>query len=323
MTSTETAQPTPSPIQLSIDSWAPGYGTAMEPGDLQPAAGSVDVSREVPADQWRPLAPGPQTTPAHEVTFVDGVRRIDARVWATGPSGRPDAGLAVSIAAGAVRTNRRAAILDARVDRLIIGPAGTPSLNAGGFIYRAVIAGSGDDGDLMQSLQHQLSQLERRVVDNLDEDDGMVVIDGPLSPGRQRRGAVGYIKTHHTQYLPPTVEDTVRDLTPGTRTPIFVVTGSWERYSWYLRLAEPVGHPWAGIVRVESSGDQPLDQAIALADTTAASLPRFASSRHRDPRAPQNLVPIGGLEAQLKRRLGNPQLLERRLRAAVHTATSA
>lgn len=306
---------TPAPIQLSIDAWAPGYGSAMEP-DLQPAAGSVDINREVEAAEWRPLAPIDGSEQVHDVVFVDGVRRIDARVWATGPSGRPDGGLAVSIAAGAVRTNRRAAILDARVDRLIIGPAGTPSVDAGGFIYRAVVAGSGEDGDLMQALQHQLSQLERRVVDDLDV-LGLLVVDGPLTPGRQRPMSVGYIKTHHTQYLPPSVVDTVRDLRPGTRTPLFVVTGSWERYSWYLRLADAPGHPWAGVVRVEASGDQPLTEVIALADLTAASLPRFASRPHRDPRAPQNLVPIGGLEQQLKRRLGNAQLLERRLRVAV------
>lgn len=313
--------PAPAPIQLSIDTWAPGYGTAMDGGELQPAAGAVDVGREVDVADWRPLAPPDTVSPVDEAVFVDGVRRIDARVWATGASGRPDAGLAVSIAAGAVRTNRRAAVLDARVDRLLIGPAGTPQVDAGGFVYRPVPAGSGDDSDLVRALQNQLAALERRVVDDLPDAD-LVVIDGPLNPGRQRLGAVGYVKTHHTQYLPPTVVDTVAALAPGTRTPIFVVTGSWERYSWYLRLADPGGHPWAGVVRVESSGDQPLADAVALADVTTASLPRYASQPHRDPRAPQNLVPIGGLEQQLKRRLGNPQLLERRLRQAVAATRS-
>jgi hypothetical protein len=53
-----------------------------------------------------------------------------------------------------------------------------------------------------------------------------------------------------------------------------------------------------------------------LADTTAKLLPRFASSEHKDPRAPQNLYPIGALERELRRRLGDPHLLYRALRLA-------
>jgi hypothetical protein len=48
-------------------------------------------------------------------------------------------------------------------------------------------------------------------------------------------------------------------------------------------------------------------------------LPWFASAPHKDPRAPQNLVPIGGLERELRRRLGDEQLLFRSLRAAARS----
>ena len=53
-----------------------------------------------------------------------------------------------------------------------------------------------------------------------------------------------------------------------------------------------------------------------LADLTARLLPPLASTPHKDPRAPQNLVPIGGLERELRHRLGDQQLLYRALRAA-------
>ena len=56
--------------------------------------------------------------------------------------------------------------------------------------------------------------------------------------------------------------------------------------------------------------------AVARADRVTATLPRFASQPHNDPRAPQNLHPIAGLERELKRRLGDPLLLERALREA-------
>jgi hypothetical protein len=42
----------------------------------------------------------------------------------------------------------------------------------------------------------------------------------------------------------------------------------------------------------------------------------LAGVEYKDPRAPQNLVPIGGLEKLLRHRLGDTRLLYRALRAA-------
>ena len=77
--------------------------------------------------------------------------------------------------------------------------------------------------------------------------------------------------------------------------------------------------PWSGIVRLECSADLPPGEVIRLADLTTRLLPPLASSPHKDPRAPQNLVPIGGLERELRHRLGDQQLLYRSLRAAAAT----
>lgn len=46
------------------------------------------------------------------------------------------------------------------------------------------------------------------------------------------------------------------------------------------------------------------------------AIPPLAGTPYKDPRAPQNLVPIGGLECELRHRLGDQQLLYRALRAA-------
>ena len=70
---------------------------------------------------------------------------------------------------------------------------------------------------------------------------------------------------------------------------------------------------WSGARRTATS----LAEARAVADRATATLPRFASQGHKDPRAPQNLYPIGGLEKELKRRLGDPRLWYRALRTAV------
>jgi hypothetical protein len=43
---------------------------------------------------------------------------------------------------------------------------------------------------------------------------------------------------------------------------------------------------------------------------------RYASTEYKDARAPQNLYPIGGLERELRRRLGDQKLLYRAIRRA-------
>ena len=81
----------------------------------------------------------------------------------------------------------------------------------------------------------------------------------------------------------------------------------------------------AGAVGLAVVGDRALRvltgpgarrDAVALANVTAAVLPRFASEPHKDTRAPQNLYPIGGLERELRHRLGDQALLFRSLQRA-------
>ena len=90
----------------------------------------------------------------------------------------------------------------------------------------------------------------------------------------------------------------------------------WDRYSWYLRLPCLPAGPWTGIVRVEAAPTLDLAEVVALADTSQRLLGRFASVEYKDGRAPQNLVPIAGLEKDLRHRLGFAPLLYREIRAA-------
>ena len=144
------------------------------------------------------------------------------------------------------------------------------------------------------------------------------MVDGPLRSRRQLPRALGYVKTHRGQYLPPELTAVVGRLRAGPALP-----GVPARHrlaaatSWYLRLPGPVGSPWAGIVRVECSRrPAPPTEAIALADLSAVTLPRFASTPYKDPRAPQNLTPIAGLERRLRGMLGDARLLHRALTIA-------
>ncbi len=308
-------------MKLAIDSWAPEYGTAIGgPQGLQPTDGSVDISLEVHADEWSPIRPGPDATVAADVRFIDGVRRMDARVWAIdGPASRP--AIAVSYAAGIVRTNgSTAAVTECEVRRELFGPAGMPALMGRSVTYHPYAVAGDTDDDLIGAVQKRMGRLEAEIAARAGGGD-LIVVDGPLSGRQQIDGAVGYVKTHRTAYLPPLVEHVVAELPPGCRTPLFATQTSWSRFSWYLRLPHGAGHPWAGVVRLEAPADLPLGVVRQLADTTAVTLPRFASHPHRDPRAPQNLYPIAGLERQLTRRLGDRHHLERVLRRAAPTAT--
>ncbi|HEY6595179.1 MAG TPA: hypothetical protein VI011_13965, partial [Asanoa sp.] len=57
-------------------------------------------------------------------------------------------------------------------------------------------------------------------------------------------------------------------------------------------------------------------EAIGLADLSLVTLPRFASTPYKDPRAPQNLIPIAGLERRLRSLLGDARFLHRALTLA-------
>jgi hypothetical protein len=297
-------------MKFSVEPWAPEYGTPLSP-DLEETTTIPDVDVEVAAGKWQPI--GPSVAPASTVLFVDGVRRIDANVWIG--DDQPMLGICATYAAGAVRSDGDAKLVTAAVRRGLF--TSSPHAEAvetrhGRYEVRATAASSTEV--LWLGLQQRMGELEREVSsEHLDAD--LVVTDGPLRLGREP-GVVGYVKTHHVQYLPPGLNGVLAALRPGERTPLFLMTTAWSRYSWYQRLPGGGTGPFAGVVRCEASADQDVASARSLADRVAVTLPRFASERHKDPRAPQNLYPIGGLERELRRRLGDQHLLYRALQVA-------
>jgi hypothetical protein len=135
--------------------------------------------------------------------------------------------------------------------------------------------------------------------------------------------AIGYVKSHQRSYLNERLSAVVTGLHAGQRSPVFLLGTTWRRYTWYLRLPGPVGSAWSGIVRVECAADLPVGLVVELAHTSAVTLPRFASTPYKDPRAPQNLVPIAGLERRLRALLGDARLLHRTLLRAAATSSLA
>lgn len=318
-------------MRFAVETWAPDYGSPTGAAALEASDEVVDAGVEVPIDRWGPRRPPPGLAPEAEVSFVDGVRRIDARVWVTDEAGTVHQGICASYGAGLIRCDGTAVLQRAEVRRSLFCPSegAEPIETAHGRYPHCPVVTEDPDG-LSLALQQAMTDLEQTVSQARTSEDspappaspaGLLVVDGPLRQRLHLPGAVGLVKTHQRSYLPDSVAATVAALADGERTPVFQIGGRFSRWSWYLRLPGERTHGWAGVVRCEASVDLPVSVAAATADRTARSLPRFASVAHKDARAPQNLFPIAGLERQLRHRLGDPAVLFRALRrAATRTA---
>jgi hypothetical protein len=173
----------------------------------------------------------------------------------------------------------------------------------------------------MRRLQELMRRAEARLADALAQEGYLVLLDGTLwfaSPYDQKNIA-GYVKTHHVRLLPEAEARRLPDLPASHRTTIFRTEAN--RYACYLRLAERAPHtaPTSGIVRLEFAGSLALGDVRAMANGFAASIPRYAGIPYVDPRAPQNLQPIGALETHLRHLMGDGGLAERAVRDAVAT----
>jgi hypothetical protein len=322
-------------MRFSVDGWDPGYGTSSDPEeDLGESTARVDVTVEMPTARWRAVDPPSGLVPPAALLFVDGVRRIEARVWIDDetPDGTPaheaSAALCASYAAGVVCCCRgQAHLVKAEPRRglfTVAAHAADIATWAGTYTAERTKPAAGRPlaQTLSQLLQQRLTELEVTVAveartalagHGIGDRDDLLIVDGPLRQREHLPRALGYIKSHRSSYLPPELNALVGTLGTGQRTPVFLMGTSWDRHSWYLRLPRTGGPPWAGVVRVECSADLAVADVIRLAGLSQTCLMRFSSTRYKDPRAPQNLYPISGLERELRRRLGDPRLLYRAL----------
>lgn len=308
-------------MQFAVEAWDPDYGTGGDADALDSSTDVVDADIEVPRTEWTPIRPSCEPVDG-VIYFVDGVRRIDARIWVT-DEGRVLPGSCATVAAGSVACMPGAALIhDVQVRRAVFTPPATTAASIvtdfGEYVHVPVKTGSPED--LYLGIHEQMTELETETVPQAGLED-LVVFDGPLR-GRNVARSVGLIKTQHVQYLEEDQQRVVAALDAGERTPLFLIgAGGFARWSWYLRLPGPRTHGWAGVVRCEMTAGSHLPLATPelagdMADLVSATLPRYASEPHKENRAPQNLYPIKGLEQALRRRLGDQRLLQRALRRA-------
>lgn len=310
---------------LHVESWAPEYGAPIEHDpSLAPSESVIDSSVET--TDWAPIAPNPSVADEFtSVWFVDGVRRVDARLTLDEPEG-PIPGLCGSLGVGAThwdRTVPQSTFGEMRVERLaVIGSGRVAEIpTVGNLAYEPVSIAGDDPAELVRHFHNRMRTAEASLSAELASEGKFVIADGPINELKPQ-SVVGYIKTHRVNYLSVEETVTVRQLAPSQRTPMFLMDGHiYARYSWYLKLAEvPRGHTWSGVVRCEVPASLGLERAVNYADVVTVLLPQTAPPLHIDPRAPQNLVPIAAVERELRRRLGDPGLVYRALRQSIGAA---
>jgi hypothetical protein len=327
-------------VRIAVEAWSPEYGGEVDLGSPQEfSVEQVDVTCET--KEWRPVTPGSLGRLGElPVAFVDGTRRNEARISVSENGEMPTPGIAASIGVGATVcdpgppgadgrrngrwwTARSARLAAERVERfLAVGGNKDVRLAAGaGLEYRSLPVDGFDIVRVDKAIHNAMRSREAHMAQELASQDMLVFVDGPLallSP--DPLPMVGYIKSHHRRYLDDDEQAVVSMLGCGQRTPMFAFGEERRRLSWYLRLCEPDDDlgGWHGIVRCETPAQMSLEMASSLADASAAILPAFASAPHWDPRAPQNLVPIAGLEKRLKHLLGERDLVYRMVRSAAH-----
>jgi hypothetical protein len=307
---------------LTLEPWAPDYGAAIDLSDEEdPEDGSsFEIDPFIETQDWsQGVTPAPLEFP-QQVAFIDGVQRIES--WARLDDGESmgDAALA-SVAAGATISEAGHSRIECGLPSRVLAVAGLVEtqplvVSHGGqsLVFEVQRAQQTGRHAVGQAIAVRRRDLEQWWIQKLLPDYPLVIADGRLDrpvPGTNL--LAGVAKTLHQLYLSGPQRALVSRLTAGTRTPVFLIRDSWgARFSWFLRLphTRPIHHSYAGIVRLETP-DIGRREAIEAADMLSHNLPRFASRPEHDPRAPQNLLPVGALEKRLRHEMGDPRFIRR------------
>jgi hypothetical protein len=228
---------------LLLDPWSPDYEAPIQTdGPDIATAGQIDPSVET-AD-WKAVRPA-ATVPPKRICFVDGVRRVEARVLAQ-DDGKLIHGLFSSAGAGCVVSEGGKAAYDRiKISRYLILGAGrqkTESIAAGTQIieFKGVASPGDTPDDLMNCLQNLMRTDEVALAEGFLGAGTYVFADGPLNFfSAATDPLVGVIKRIYLPYLDAPHFALVSQLQRGERTPLFSIRdGKYDRYSGAAR----VGH---------------------------------------------------------------------------------
>jgi hypothetical protein len=320
-------------MPIFLDPWNPEFVPSVQ-ADFDKAQKQPLVKLYLEGDVWEPITP---LQSASSFLFVDGVRRVEARVILQ--NGKILFGIFGSIAAGAIKAEKNKvnflgeSLCLARIERYFIMGGGLlpfdkPIAVHPCFSFTPIsVAEEGVDAPV-QKLQQLMRDAEGKIIETLGErNEEILVADGPLHfPWARKTLAIGYIKSFHEWYLPPSHLPSLEKLKVGERTPLFLITGQNmqfpDRFGWFVRLSNPQkgDAPISGLARLEVAAEAGLGNAKRLANLSCG-LSAFISQKFRDPRSPQNLLPIGALEKILKHRLGDTLMLQRNIQLWIQKAS--
>ncbi len=325
-------------MKLTLEPWAAEYDTSLHDAAGLETVPFEDVNLHVELDEWKPVQTRLEQIDFDHLYFIDGRRRIEQRVFAEWDEGataksvhRTAPGLLGTFAVGLAKVSRidaKAHVEKADPRRVLIlgGDIEHPGVmipstgsKLGDLFYATQTIPNYDNREnaLEQKLQNLMRQAEAQTAQGLKARASLLVVDGTLALDASFPSSVGYVKTLHDFRLPPLEQRTLFALQKGQRSPVFLIGGRLERFSWYLRLDNPID--WhqglSGVVRLEVYAERGQEWAVAVADWTCLNLPKFAAKSFRDPRAPQQLMPVAFLESELGRRMGDPGIIRRRIQS--------
>ncbi|WP_157451440.1 nuclease [Deinococcus aquatilis] len=334
------------PMRIRLDPWP----VDIEGGQLAltPFEGAL-IDIETP--RWAAVAARPIPERLERVYVVDGKRRMESRVFIEDDDGAAGMGGFGAYVVGAVSLcphgTRPAELTDVKAMRML---AHAPGLrldpctlsprdpHTGTLLYQPVENTTSDPLAALHTLQQTMLAAEQQLshgyasavpIDEQDDREWLTTLsvqDGTLR-GKNLYGAVvGCVKTIQTMYLPPDRASLLAELKPGERTPILHMqynNKTVTRFIWYVRLSEAAfyQHPMSGVMRLEMyAPDEPdfLPPIVRqVANLSGNLLLRLGSHAHKDPRAPQNLIPTAALEQAMARSMGSADLVTRRIRAHI------
>lgn len=335
-------------MKIRLDPWPVDF----EGGQLGLNAFDGDLI-DIETVRWAAIPPRAIPEQLHTVYVVDGKPRMESRVFVEDGHGETGVGGFGAFVVGAVNLcphgSRAAELSDVRASRVL---AHAPGLrldpcdlsprdpHTGRLHYAPVVTASADPlapqhklQALMLDAEQELSHRYASAVPLDEQDDREPLSTLTLQDGTLRRSGVnlggavvGYVKTMQTQYLTADRVGLLSTLKPGERTPIMHLkseSGKTTRFTWYVRLCDAAfyQHPMSGVMRLEMyAPEEPdfLPPAVrAVANLSGTLLCKLGSKAHKDPRAPQNLIPTAALEHAMGRAMGSPELVTRRIRAHI------
>jgi hypothetical protein len=307
---------------LSLDPWSAEYGSAFDFEEEEESEGApnFEIDPLIETSDWsQGIVPRPLPFP-ERVAFIDGVQRVES--WArVDDEESSSVAILASVAAGCVISTPGQASVSVDYVSRVLAIGGTTRAEAlvvpaprRDLVFEVLPAtGTGRHG-AMQAAAVRRRDLELASIQKHLVNTPLVIADGRLNELTHGPNQLaGIAKTLHQLYLTGEHRALVSRLAAGERTPVFRIKDSWgSRHSWFLRLpyTRAIHHSYAGIVRIEIPEDDKRSP-VEVADMLSHNLPRFASRPEHDPRAPQNLLPVGALEKRLRHELGDQAFIRR------------